>query len=68
MVNLSTLLPDIKIEAKANDYGSYQGSMSNHDRVINNVIRHMQGTENIMTNAFEGKKVVEMIEMMYASV
>jgi predicted dehydrogenase len=64
----NTILPDIKIEAKANDYGKYQGSMSNHDRVINNVIKHLQGTENVMTNAFEGKKVVEIIEKMYANI
>ncbi|MCC7030187.1 MAG: Gfo/Idh/MocA family oxidoreductase [Chitinophagaceae bacterium] len=64
----NTILPDIKIEAKANDYGKYQGSMSNHDRVINNVIRHLQGTENVMTNDSEGKKVVEIIEKMYANI
>ena len=58
-------LPSINIQSKANDYGQYQGSMSNHDKVIDNVIKHLQGKENIMTNAFEGKKVVEMIEMMY---
>ncbi len=63
-----TRLPDITLEAKANDYGKYQGSMSNHDRVIQNVIAHLKGRENIMTNAFEGRKVVEMIEKMYASV
>ncbi len=58
-------LPNIQIESKANDYGKYQGSMSNHDRVINNVIKHLQGKENVMTNAYEGKKVVEIIEKMY---
>lgn len=63
----NTELPAIKMDAKPNDYGQYQGSMSNHDRVINNVIKHLQGTENVMTNASEGKKVVEIIEKMYAS-
>ncbi|MBK7587813.1 MAG: Gfo/Idh/MocA family oxidoreductase [Bacteroidetes bacterium] len=63
----NTILPEIKIEAKSNDYGKYQGSMSNHDRVINNVIKHLQGTEHVMTNAHEGKKVVEIIEKMYAA-
>lgn len=63
----NTVLPEITIVAKANDYGKYQGSMSNHDRVIDNVIRNLQGTENVMTNAYEGKKVVEIIEKMYAN-
>ena len=31
-------LPHINISAKANDYGLYQGSMSNHDKVIQNVV------------------------------
>ena len=61
------LLPAITIQAKANDYGQYQGSMSNHDRVIDNVIKTLRGTEQAMTNAHEGKKVVEMIEQMYAA-
>jgi len=52
---------------KANDYGSYQGSMSNHDLVINNVINTLNGRESIMTNALEGMKVVNIIERMYAS-
>lgn len=49
----------------ANDYGYYQGSMSNHDLVISNVVNTLQGREKIMTNAMEGLKVVEIIEKMY---
>lgn len=49
----------------ANNYGYYQGSMSNHDKVINNVIEALNGREEIMTSAFEGMKVVEMIEEFY---
>lgn len=63
----NTILPDIQIQAKANDYGKYQGSMSNHDKIIDNVINHLRGKETIMTNAYEGKKVVEIIEKMYLS-
>ena len=51
----------------ANDYGFYQGSMSNHDQVINNVVNTLGGREKIMTNAMEGLKVVEIIESMYAA-
>jgi UDP-N-acetyl-2-amino-2-deoxyglucuronate dehydrogenase len=61
-------LPAINITAKSNDYGKYQGSMSNHDRVIDNVVKTLQGKEKVMTNALDGKKVVEIIERMYAFV
>lgn len=60
-------LPEINIQSKSNDYGMYQGSMSNHDKMIDNVIKTLQGKETIMTNAQEGKMVVGMIEKMYAS-
>jgi hypothetical protein len=61
-------LPPIQIQAKSNDYGKYQGSMSNHDKVIDNVIKTLQGKDVIMTNAEEGKDVVAIIEAMYTSV
>jgi UDP-N-acetyl-2-amino-2-deoxyglucuronate dehydrogenase len=59
-------LPSINITAKNNEYGLYQGSMSNHDLVIENVINTLAGKDTVMTNAQEGKQVVEMIEAMYA--
>jgi UDP-N-acetyl-2-amino-2-deoxyglucuronate dehydrogenase len=59
------VLPDIQIQAKANDYGKYQGSMSNHDKMIDNVIQTLEGKASIMTNADEGKNVVGIIEAMY---
>jgi UDP-N-acetyl-2-amino-2-deoxyglucuronate dehydrogenase len=59
-------LPEINIQAKSNDYGRYQGSMSNHDKMIDNVIKTLQGKDTIMTNAKEGKAVVQIIEQMYA--
>jgi UDP-N-acetyl-2-amino-2-deoxyglucuronate dehydrogenase len=61
-------LPPINISAKANDYGLYQGSMSNHDLVIQNVIDTLNGTDTIMTNATEGRDVVDIIEQMYKAV
>lgn len=60
-------LPEINISAKANDYGKYQGSMSNHDKVIQNVIDVLHHGQAIMTSAEEGKAVVGIIEMMYAA-
>lgn len=60
-------LPAINISAKANDYGLYQGSMSNHDKVIQNVVDVLLHNKAIMTSAEEGREVVHMIEQMYAS-
>lgn len=61
------VIENISSPKPANDYGFYQGSMSNHDLVISNVVNTLQGREKIMTNAMEGLKVVEIIEKMYQS-
>ena len=62
----SVVLPPVHTANPSNQYGSYQGSMSNHPQVIENVIRTLQGRDTAMTNAHEGRSVVEMIEAMYA--
>jgi len=59
-------LPPINISAKANDYGLYQGSMSNHDKVIQNVIDVLHHNHPVMTSAEEGREVIRIIEQMYA--
>lgn len=61
----SAVLPEINITAKANDYGLYQGSMSNHDKMIQNVINVLLHDEPVMTTAEEGREVVRIIEDMY---
>jgi len=61
-------LPQINIVAKENDYGLYKGSMSNHDKVIQNVVDVLNHDMPIMTGAEEGKAVIGIIEMMYANV
>lgn len=63
----SERLPEINISAKANDYGLYQGSMSNHDKLIQNVVDVLLHGKRIMTTATEGKAVVSIIEKMYAA-
>jgi len=60
-------LPQINITAKENDYGIYKGSMSNHDKVIQNVIDVLENNRPIMTSAAEGREVIKMIELMYAA-
>lgn len=49
----------------ANQYGQYQGSMSNHDEVYQNLVEVLQGNGVISTNGFEGLKTVEIIEKIY---
>jgi len=48
-----------------NDYGLYKGSMSNHDKVIQNVVEVLHGQATVATNGENGKKVIEIIEDMY---
>ena len=61
----STWFRELPQSNPANDYGYYEGSMSNHDLIIQNVVATLNGEERIMTNAYEGLKVVEIIENMY---
>ena len=51
----------------ANDYGFYQGSMSNHEKVYENVLQVLTKGGTIAANAFEGMKTVEIIERIYNS-
>jgi UDP-N-acetyl-2-amino-2-deoxyglucuronate dehydrogenase len=50
---------------RPNDYGTYVGSMSNHDKVYDNVIDVLQHNAAITTSAFEGLKTVEIIDKIY---
>lgn len=57
---------NVPIENKpANDYGFYQGSMSNHDHVYENIIDVLTNNGRVATNGFEGLKTVEIIENIY---
>lgn len=50
---------------RPNNYGTYVGSMSNHDKVYDNVIDVLQNNAAITTSAFEGLKTVEIIDKIY---
>lgn len=50
---------------KANNYGTYVGSMSNHNLVYDNVIEVLEKGASITTSAFEGLKTIEIIEKIY---
>ncbi len=49
----------------ANGYGFYQGSMSNHDKVYENLVKALQNPTHEFASAAEGLKTVEIIERIY---
>jgi len=53
---------------KPNDYGKYQGSMSNHGEVYRNLVDVLVHGHSITTSAYEGMKTVEIIERIYRCV
>ena len=61
-------IEDLPAGNQANNYGDYQGSMSNHDKVYQNVLDTLQGKGTIATDGFEGLKTVEIIHKIYSSV
>jgi len=50
-----------------NNYGKYLGSMSNHDKVYQNVVDVLTNKGVIATNGFEGLKTVEIIDRIYTA-
>lgn len=65
-------IEDFKIENlaegnKSNNYGTYQGSMSNHDKIYENVVDVLLNNASISTSGFEGLKTVEIIDKIYTS-
>lgn len=50
-----------------NNYGKYFGSMSNHDKVYQNLVEVLTKGGVIATNGFEGLKTVEIINKIYLS-
>lgn len=59
---------DIPIsDAKSNNYGTYMGSMSNHNKVYDNVMDVLQNNATVMINAREGMKTIEIIEKIYSA-
>jgi len=66
-------IEDYKIENlpegnKANNYGNYTGSMSNHDKVYDNLIEVLTHNAAITTSSYEGMKTVEIIQKIYKSI
>jgi len=61
-------ITDVPESRPSNDYGFYQGSMSNHDKVYENVIDVLKNNAKIATDGYEGLKTVEIIEKIYNSI
>lgn len=49
----------------ANDYGEYMGSMSNHDKVYENVVDVLMNGTEMSANGDDGLKAVEIINRIY---
>ena len=58
---------DLPMGNKANEYGFYQGSMSNHDKVYENLVRVLSEGSAISASFFDGLKTVEIIDRIYQS-
>ena len=58
-------ITDLPAGNPANQYGQYQGSMSNHDKVYENVIDVLLHEGKIATHGYEGLKTVEIISRIY---
>ena len=61
------VIKDLPPGNPANNYGKYFGSMSNHDKVYQNVLEVLSHGGKIATMGFEGLKTVEIIDKIYSS-
>ena len=64
----SYIIKDIAEGKPSNNYGDYQGSMSNHDKVIENVVDVMERNGRIAVDGREAIKTVDLIEKIYANI
>ena len=60
-------IKDLPAGNPPNNYGKYTGSMSNHDKVYENVVDVLLNKGIIGTNGFEGLKTVEIIDKIYTA-
>jgi len=60
-------IKDLKESKPANNYGFYQGSMSNHDKTIKNVVDVLNNKGVNAVTGLEGLKTVQIINKIYNS-
>lgn len=53
------------VDNGANDYGFYQGSMSNHDKVYAHLINSLESGEKLIADGMDGLNTVKFIESIY---
>lgn len=56
---------DIQFTDKPNAYGKYQGTSSNHDKVIGSVVAELLNERHNVVEGDEGIKTIQAIEMIY---
>ena len=61
------VIADLPKGNKANEYGFYQGSMSNHVRVYQNLVDVLHNNAAMAANSNDGLKTVQIIEKIYAA-
>ena len=61
-------LPEnITFDDKPNAYGKYQGTSSNHDKVVTNVVAKLLNERHDVVQGDEGMKTIDAIEKIYTS-
>jgi len=60
-------IDNLPVGNAANQYGTYQGSMSNHDKVYDNLIDVLLNNGSMTTSTWEGLKTVAIIEKIYST-
>src|SRR4030095_13474399 len=61
------VIPLLPAGNKANEYGFYQGSMSNHDKVYKNLVDVINNNAAMAVSSRDGLKTVEIIEKIYTA-
>lgn len=56
---------DVEFTDKPNAYGKYQGTSSNHDKVVHDVIAELLNERHNVVEGDEGMKTIEAIELIY---
>ena len=61
------VIPSLPAGNKANEYGFYRGSMSNHDKVYANLVDVINNNAPMAASSSDGLKTVEIIERIYSA-
>jgi predicted dehydrogenase len=60
-------IKDLPAGGKPNDYGFYKGSMSNHDKVYQNLVDVLEKNAPMAAGSYDGLKTVQIIEKIYST-